>query len=216
MGVLLGISAATLAGNSFITRIYPADPSAPVWSDGRLRVDHNCSMSRHATPRYICADWLNFDANGAILKVLQTTNRVPSVGEPPAPNPKTVKYVVAIATAGNGASIVANRAASSGQCVHHLEGPGAFMKFDAVDGGTNGGRATLDIRYTAAGDAKLRVSVNGEDYSFLNTPSTGGWANYTGDSYLTVTLKPGKENVVEFTGGHNGVDVDYMTVTPLP
>jgi hypothetical protein len=97
-----------------------------------------------------------------------------------------------------------------------LQRPGAFMKFDAVDGGATDGQETLDIRYTAAGNAKLRVSVNGDDYSFINTLSTGGWGNYTGDSYLTVPLKAGRENVVEFTGGHDGVDVDYMTVTPLP
>jgi hypothetical protein len=216
MGAFLGISPAGLAGNPFITSIYTADPSAHVWSDGRLYVYHNCFPFPEGTLRSICVDLLNFDTNGNILKAVQTTNGVPSVGGAPGSNPNTLKYTVASATAGNGASVVSNRAASSGQCMHNLQRPGAFMKFDAVDGGAAGGRATLDIRYTAAGTAKLRVIVNGEDGSFINIISTGGWANYTGDSSLTVTLKPGKENVVEFIGGAGGVDVDYMTVTPLP
>jgi hypothetical protein len=177
---------------------------------------HNCSISHQGTLRSICVDLLNFDADGNIKLVVQTKTGVPSVGKAPAPNPQTVKYPAASAAAGNGASIVANSAAASGQCVHNLHGQGAFMKFDAVDGGAAGGQATLDIRFAAAGDAKLHLSVNGDDYSFINTLSTGGWGNFTGDSSLTVPLKPGKKNVVEFTGGHNGVDVDYMTVTPLP
>ena len=181
---------------------------------------HNCSISRQGTLRSICVDRLDFDSDGNIKMVVQTKTGVPSVGVPsvgkaPAPNPKP-SNTSAASTPGNGASIVANSAASSGQCVHNLHGQGAFMKFDAVDGGAAGGQATLDIRFAAAENAKLRLSVNGDDYSFINTLSTGGWDNYTGDSSLTVPLKPGKNNVVEFTGGHNGVDVDYMTVTPLP
>src|ERR1039458_6019765 len=38
MGAFLAISPACLAGNPFITSIYTADPSAHVWSDGRLYV----------------------------------------------------------------------------------------------------------------------------------------------------------------------------------
>jgi hypothetical protein len=54
------------------------------------------------------------------------------------------------------------------------------------------------------------------DYSFVNTRSTDAWDNYTGRSYLTVPLKPGKANVIRLTGGNGGVNVDYITVNPLP
>ena len=177
---------------------------------------HNCSISHRGNLRSMCVDLLNFDTNGDILKVVQTKTGVPSVGQAPAPDPKSVKYPVAIATLGNGAGMATNRAASASQCVHKLDLPGAYIQFDAVDGGPAGGQATLDMDFTADGNAKLQLTVNGADYSFINTLSTGGWVNYTGHACLTVPLSPGKTNVVRFTGGHNSVDVDYMTVTPLP
>jgi hypothetical protein len=177
---------------------------------------HNCSISHHGTIRSICVDQLNFDANGDILKVVQTTNDVPSVGPTPAPNPNSVKYAIAKATVGGGASKLATATAWGGEAVHNLDVVDSFLQFDAVDGGPSGGLATIDIDFAALDNAKLRLTVNGSDYSYINTLSTGGWSNYTGHSSLTVPLEPGKTNVVMFTGGHHGVDVDYMTVTPLP
>lgn len=177
---------------------------------------HNCSISHRGTLRSICVDLLNFDTNGDILKVVQTTNGVPSVGQTPAPNPKSVKYAIAQARAGGGASKLINGAAWGRECVHNLDVTDSFMQFDAVDGGPSGGLATIDVDFAALDNAKLRLTVNGSNYSFINTLSTGGWSNYTGHSSLTVPLEPGKTNVVMFTGGHKGVDVDYMTVTPLP
>lgn len=177
---------------------------------------HNCSLSHRGTLRSICVDLLNFDTNGDILKVVQTTNGVPSVGQTSAANPKSVKYAIAQAMAGGGASKLANGAAWGGECVHNLDVADSFVQFDAVDGGASGGLATIDVDFAALDNAKLRLTVNGSDYSFINTLSTGGWSNYTGHSSLTVPMEPGKTNVVMFKGGHHGVDVDYMTVTPLP
>ena len=57
--------------------------------------------------------------------------------------------------------------------------------------------------------------MTGTDYSFVNTFPTGAWNDYAGQSYLTVPLKPGKANVVRLTGGHGGMNVDYITVSPL-
>jgi len=47
------------------------------------------------------------------------------------------------------------------------------MQFDAVDGGPSGGLATIDVDFAALDNAKLRLTVNGSNYSFINTLSTG-------------------------------------------
>lgn len=85
-----------------------------------------------------------------------------------------------------------------------------------MNGGNNAGRATLDIHYATADKGKLRLTVNSEDYSFLNTFSTGSWKSYAGNAYLTIPLRPGPTNVIRLTGGHGGVNVDYLAVTHLP
>ncbi len=138
------------------------------------------------------------------------------MGTPPAPNTSTIKYGVANGTARNGAVVTNDSAAYSGTCAHDLQLPDSFLEFGAVDGGATGGLATIDIGFAAVGNAKVRLTVNGVDYSFLNTLSTGDWSAFTGDSSLTVPLGPGATNIIRFTGGHGGVNVDYMTVTPLP
>lgn len=177
---------------------------------------HNRSISGMGNLRSICVDLLNFDADGNILKVVQTKTSVPSVGPAPEPNPKTVKYGVANAKVGNGATVADDSAASGGKSVANLHLADSFLEFDDVDGGANGGQATIAIDFAALERGKLRLSVNGADYSFLNTLPTGSWTAYTGNSYLTVPLQPGKANIVKFEGGHGGVNVDYVTVTPLP
>ncbi len=90
-----------------------------------------------------------------------------------------------------------------------------YLQFSEVAGGT-GGRATVGIHYASADKAKLRLSVNGTDYSFLNTPATGGWSDYKGCASLTVPLAVGKTNTIKLLGGNGGVNLDYLTITPLP
>ncbi|NOS68588.1 MAG: hypothetical protein HOP33_01480 [Verrucomicrobia bacterium] len=94
----------------------------------------------------------------------------------------------------------------------HLEG--AYLELRNIDGGA-GGRATIGIHYAAEKSGKLRLIVNGADYSFVNTSATGGWSNFTGYSGLTVPLGPGKTNVVRLLGGHGSVNVDCLKVTPF-
>ena len=74
----------------------------------------------------------------------------------------------------------------------------------------------MDIRYATADKGKLRLTVNGDDYSFLNTLSTGGWNSYSGNACLTIPLQPGPTNVIRLTGGNGGVNVDYLTIIPFP
>jgi hypothetical protein len=176
---------------------------------------HNKSISGQGNLRSICVDRMDFDADGNILKVVQTKSGVSSVGPAPAPSPNAVLYEAERAAVGNGATVENDSAASAGKCVQNLHLENSYLQFDNVSGGGGGGQATINIRYSAASNAKLRLTVNGADYSFLNTPSTGGWSNYTGESYLTVPLQAGTTNVVRLTGGFGGVNIDYITISPL-
>ncbi len=143
----------------------------------------------------------------------QTKTGVPAVG---SENLRAAKYDAASATLGNGATLESDADAVGGQSVQNLHLDNSFFQFNNIDGGKDGGRATIGIYYASADKAKLKLSVNGVDYSFVNAPPTGGWNNYTGYSYLTVPLSAGKANTVKLDGGHDGINVNYITVTPLP
>src|ERR1041384_6619392 len=78
VSALLAISTASFAGNPFITSIYTADPSAHVWSDGRLYV----YPSRDIDPAVGCdnmdryhvfstEDLINWRDEGEILRASQ-------------------------------------------------------------------------------------------------------------------------------------------------
>jgi hypothetical protein len=176
---------------------------------------HNHAISGTGILRSMCVDLLTFDANGNINMVVQTTTGPPSVGPAPAPATNTITYGVTNATV-MVASVVSDSAAWGGKCVQNLHLTGSYVEFDDVDGGT-GGEATIDIGFANGSTlSKLDMTVNGSDYSYLNTLPTGGWSTFTGDSTLTVPLQPGKTNVIRLTGGNGGVNPDYLKVTPLP
>jgi hypothetical protein len=158
---------------------------------------------------------LNFDADGNILKLVQTKSGPPSVGPAPKPNPNIVKYEAETGAVTNGATVAEDASASGGKCIQNLNLTDSFVEISNVDGGASGGLNEMDIHFASAEDGKLHLTVNGEDYSYLNTFATGGWSAFTGDSSLTIPLQPGKSNVIRLTGGHGGVNVDYVTFTPL-
>ena len=175
---------------------------------------HNCSISGRGNLRSVCVDKLEFDADGNILKIVQTKTGVPSVGPAPEPNPNEIKYGAEAAKVGNGATIGDDAAADGGKVIQNLHLPDSFLQFDAVNGG-NGGRATITVHYASKELGKLRLTVNGTNYSFINTLPTGDWNNFTGKSYLTVPLQAGTTNTITLAGGHGAANVDYITVSPL-
>ena len=178
---------------------------------------HNKSLSGQGNLRSICVDVVNFDADGNILKIIQTTNGPPSIGPAPDAPTNSIKYEAENGTLANGAVVGNDGAASGGQCVQNLHLANSYVELGSVDGGTNGGLATMDIHYaTADTHPRLRLTVNGADYSFLNGFSTGGWSGFAGDSTLTIPLAPGKTNIIRLTGGNGGINVDYLMFTPLP
>jgi hypothetical protein len=177
---------------------------------------HNCNLSGQGNLRSICVDKLFFNDDGTIQMVQQTKTSVPSVGPAPAPCQELVKYDVEDASLGGSATIEGDSEAAGGKSAQNLHLEDSYLQWYNVSGGKNGGRATIDIYYASEDKAKLKLIVNGDDYSFVNTPATGGWSSYTGHSSFTVPLAAGKSNVLKFVGGNGGVNVEYITVSPLP
>lgn len=175
---------------------------------------HNQAISGHGNLRSVCVDRLYFNDDGTIQTVVQTKEGVPAVGPAPVPNPATVRYDVENAVTADGAQIEDDPTAAGRKSVRQLHLENSYLQFNQVGYG-HGGRTTIAIHYATADNAKLKLFVNGDDYSFLNTPSSGGWDSYTGQAVLTVPFGAGNTNTIQLIGGHGGVNVDYITVTPL-
>jgi hypothetical protein len=179
---------------------------------------HNDAVSGQGNLRCICVDLLNFDTNGNILNLVETTNGPPANGPAPSPGTNTVIYSVTNGIVGNGSVFAKDGAAWDGWCVQDMHiSTNTFFELTNVDGGSMGGLTSMDIHFAVAiSGSKLQLTVNGEDYSYINTLNTGGWSTFTGDSTLTIPLGPGPTNIILFTGGNGGVNPDYVAFTPLP
>ena len=178
---------------------------------------HNQAISDKGNLRSICVDVLNFAANGDILPVVQTTTGPPANGPAPSADTNAIVYSVTNGIVGNGATFAADGAAWDGWCVQNMElSRKTFFKLDRVDGGPQGGLTAMEVHFaTRDSGAKLHVTVNGNDYSYINTLDTGNWNTFTGNASLTLPLGPGPTNVIVFNGGHGGVNPDYVAFTPL-
>jgi hypothetical protein len=178
---------------------------------------HNAAISGNGGLRSICVDVLNFDANGNILPVVQTTNGPPANGVT-TPALTNIIYSVTNGTVGNGSDFASDPNAYDGWCVQNLHtSTNDFFQLGGVDGGPNGGLNEMKIHFaTDNTGVKLMVNVNGQDYSYINILFTGGWSTFTGNSSLTIPLGPGRTNVVLFTGGFGGANPDYVSFAPLP
>ena len=175
---------------------------------------HNCSISGRGNLRSVCVDKLTFNDGGTIQTIVQTKEGPPAVGPASEPNPNAVKYMADSAVTDGGAQLQDDGAADGGKCVRELHLPNASIQFKKL-GSSHGGRTNVAIHYASTGKAKLKLFVNGEDYSFLNTPSTGGWDKYIGLANLTVPFGAGSTNTIRLVGGNGGVNVDYVTTTPF-
>lgn len=171
----------------------------------------NSSISKNDWLRSVAVDRLDYNADGTIKLVTQTTQGVPASGPVEEPPPALGTYEAEDAALTT-ATVSTDAAASGGKVVGNLHLAGGQIQLDKVNGGA-GGRATIHIHYAANEFAKVRLTVNDADFSFVNAPSTGGWSNYSGHSYLTVPLKAGLTNTIKLTGGAGGLNVDYVRVT---
>jgi hypothetical protein len=174
---------------------------------------HNQEISGKGNLRSVCIDELLFDEDGAIRTVVQTREGVKPIGEAPAPNPRMKVYSAADCVVGGGAAVEARQDGSN--VITALHGEGACFRFERVDGEA-GGRAEVRITYAMAERlAKLRLEVNGIDYSFVNAPPTGGDDEFDGCTGLTVPLLPGAVNSIVWSGGYGDISIACMTVSPL-
>jgi hypothetical protein len=174
---------------------------------------HNVAISGQGNLRSICVDPLEFNKDGTIREVIQTKAGPAALPSGSHPSQSAVRYDVTSATRGSGATIDEDGNASERHAVHNLHLPDSFVEFTRIDGGETGCRAYVEVAYAAEGNAKLRLKVNDADYSFINAVSTGGWDNYSGRTGLTVKLKPGRSNRIQFIGGNGGVNIDCLKIT---
>lgn len=177
---------------------------------------HNQSLSGKNNLRSICLDKLYFNDDGSIRTMMQTKGLGAATTLDPFLLQNTVKYAVANAVFASGARLEEDDAAADGGSAHELHLNGACLQFNQVEGRSRSGKVTICVHFASADNAKLKLVVNDVDYSFLNASATGGWDRYSGRTFLTVPFGPGKTNTIRLVGGHGGVNVDCITVSPLP
>ncbi|MCW3088772.1 MAG: Xylan 1,4-beta-xylosidase [Sediminibacterium sp.] len=178
---------------------------------------HNQSLSNtgKGNLRSICVDVLNFNDDGTIQMVNQTKSGVAPVAKKSLPTKKAVKYEAENATMGGNAAVVNSESASGGRYVTNLDAPGSYILFDHIAGKQKGGRATIHIYHSGSKYSKIKLIVNGTDYSYLNALPTGDTLNFKGHSYLTVNLNTGKNNTIQLVGGNGSIHIDYITLSPV-
>ncbi|MCC3371557.1 family 43 glycosylhydrolase [Cohnella sp. REN36] len=171
---------------------------------------HNQAISGQGNLRSVCIDSLHFNDDGTIRTVVQTKEGVPPAGGPPAADSDARTYDVSAGSVGGGAALARH---DGFDVATGLQAEGAYCEFGGIDGGC-GGRASLAVRYaTPERLAKLRLTVNGADWSLINALSTGHPASLTGKASITVPLAPGASNTVRLTGGYGEITVASLTVS---
>jgi hypothetical protein len=148
--------------------------------------------------RSICVDKLYFDEDGNILPVKQTQGMSQDEHMPA----DAIWYGAEMLTPTGGAWLEQ----SDNSYIVGLEQVGAGISLTGIDG-RDGGFAAFWIKHeTAERWAKLRLTVNGRDESFINCLGPNGFAK------LTVPLKPGKQNEISLSGGNGHVCVKGIGV----
>lgn len=180
---------------------------------------HNQAISNtgKGNLRSICVDQLYFNDDGSIRSVEQTKTGVAAVKSNKVRKPANTKwkrYEAELARV-ESVSIVENVNASGGKYVTGMDHTQAALRFEKIDGGKKGGRATIHIYHSGNGYARTRLTVNGQDFSLLNHMASGGEADFKGHTYITVRLNAGTENIIELTGGKGVVNLDYVRVELL-
>ena len=99
--------------------------------------------------------------------------------------------------------------------VTNLMIPGAYVAFNNADGGENGGRGNIKLKYSAKTQCYAKLIVNGRDYSFINLMGTGGKGLFKGESNITVTMKPGENNTISLTEFNSAVSLDSIELRYL-
>lgn len=158
--------------------------------------------------RSICVDYVNFSDDGTIKLVEQTKTGPAAIKASKPTTKKVVRYEAEKAALTGGATV-------SGNYVTNLKDAASSITFSNINGGKKDGRATITIAHANAGYGRIKLLVNGADYSFLNAIATGDATAFTGKTVFTVKLKAGNNTIRLEGGGKDVVNVDYITITPL-
>jgi len=169
---------------------------------------HNAAISGRGNLRSICVDRLEFTQDGSIKTVVQTKTGVPAAGPHKDSQYRSTVYKAEKAVLSEGATI-------SGQSAILPAKSNATLVFASVDGGSNGGRFSLDISHANAALAKLNLTVNNEDQSLVNAIATGSIYSFTGHLVITIPLSAGNNNTLSLTLVSGELAVDRITITPL-
>jgi hypothetical protein len=174
---------------------------------------HNVAISGRGNLRSVCVDRLEFTQDGSIKTVVQTKTGVPAAGLHIAPPPyRSTAYKAEKALLSEGATIASQ---TEGRSVNLPAKSNATLVFESVDGGSNGGRFSLDITHANAALAKLKLTVNSEDQSLVNAVTTGSIDRFTGHLVITIPLSAGNKNILSLTLVSGELAVDRITITPL-
>ncbi len=178
---------------------------------------HNKSLSNtgKGNLRSICVDLLNFNGDGTIQMVKQTKSGVPSLGTKIFNENKSVKYEAENATLGGAATIADNTFASGGRYVTNLNAADSYIQFNNNKGIRKGGRTTINIYYSGTAYSRIKLIVNGVDYSYLNLLPTSDEGNFKGHTSFTVSLNAGKNNAIRLIGGNGNINVDFIEICPI-
>ncbi len=178
---------------------------------------HNKSLSNtgKGNLRSICVDLLNFNDDGTIRMVEQTKSGVASVGTKSLTEKKAVEYEAENAIIGGNATVADNSSASGGKYVTNLNSNDSYIQFNNIKGKRKGDRATINIFYSGSSYSRIKLLVNGIDYSYLNALPTSNEGNFKGHTYFTVPLNAGKNNTIKLIGGNGNINVDYITLCPI-
>ncbi|MFF2480335.1 family 43 glycosylhydrolase [Paenibacillus sp. NPDC058071] len=187
---------------------------------------HNGEISSNGTLRSVCVDQVNFNPDGTIQKVTQTTSGVSAVG-PRSPateikyydliNESFTEYTQKTEYAMNASNVtIGGGAVRPGANVENMHTQGSYIQLSGINGGA-GGKALITVQYSS-GDtgAAFKVDSSGDtagDGYFLSLPGTGGWGNYTGRANRLIDLNPGTNNTIKLTGGMGGANISKVTVS---
>ncbi len=176
---------------------------------------HSQDISGQGNLRSICCDPLDFNEDGTIRTVIQTRNGRQPVGPKPALPETMIIYGAADCNYSLGARLANEGLAYNNQVIRGLETTTSYVEFTDVDG-FHGGFCNIGLYY-ATGEplAKLRILVNGIDYSLINLVKTGSGITFTGHANITLPLNAGKTNTICLIGGYGDISLEAISVEPL-
>ena len=178
---------------------------------------HNKSLSNtgKGNLRSICADLLYFNNDGTIQMVEQTKSGVASAGTKSLSEKKAIAYEAENATIGGNATVADNSSASGGKYVTNLNSGDSYIQFNNIKGKRKDDRTTINIYYSGSFYSRIKLLINGIDYSYLNALPTSDAGNFKAHTGLTVRLNAGKNNTIKLTGGNGNINIDYITLSPI-